>query len=424
MRCFWGVAPLAALAFWMACSFASAEGQKAEPIVVGLDADMSSGSAQSGESIRRGIVLAMDEINDRGGVLGRPLQLAVKDHRGNPARGVDNIADFAKMKNLVAVVGGLHTPVALAELKTIHENRIIYLDPWAAGTPIVDNGYDPNYVFRVSVRDEYAGGFLVDKAVEMGHKKVALLLEQTGWGRSNERSMTAALEARGLKPVTIQWFYWGCRDLSCQIQAAKEADADVVLLVANAPEGAVAVASMAALPADQRIHILSHWGITGGDFFRRTGKDLKEVHLVFLQTYSFLAPTFPESAERVMAAYKAKFPDGPTAEAIFSPAGTAHAWDLIHLLAQAIEKAGSVERPKVRDALETIEEYRGLVRHYSPPFTPDRHDALTVEDFKIARYNEQGVIVPFGVEEHKVGKNTDERPTSNVQRRMKMINDQ
>ncbi len=391
-------------------AFAADEGNV--PVIVGLDADMSSGSARSGEAIRRGIVLAMEEINDRGGVLGRPLELVVKDHRGNPARGVDNIKDFAKVKNLAAVVGGLHTPVALAELKAIHENRIIYLDPWAAGTPIVDNGYDPNYVFRVSVRDQYAGGFLVDKALEMGHKKIALLLEQTGWGRSNERSMTAALEARGLKPVTIQWFHWGSRDLSRQIQAAREAGADIILLVANAPEGAVAVKSMAALPADQRIPILSHWGISGGDFFKRTGESLKAVHLAFLQTYSFLAPAFPERAEKVVAAYTKKFPDSPTVEAIFAPAGTAHAYDLIHLLALAIEQAETIDRPKVRDALETLEAYRGLVRDYRPPFTQDRHDALTADDFKLARYTEQGAIVPFEVKEHVLNA---ERGTRNAE---------
>jgi len=98
MRRFWGVAVVAALVLWMACSPASAGEEKAGPIIVGLDADTSSGSARSGESIRRGILLAMDEINGQGGVLGRPLQLVVKDHRGNPARGVDNIEDFAKMR--------------------------------------------------------------------------------------------------------------------------------------------------------------------------------------------------------------------------------------------------------------------------------------------------------------------------------------
>ena len=94
----------------------------ADPIVIGLDADMSKGAAQSGEAIRRGLVLAIEQINGRGGVLGRPLALEVRDHRGTPARGRDNIEDFAAMDDLVAVVGGIHTPVALAELEAIHRH--------------------------------------------------------------------------------------------------------------------------------------------------------------------------------------------------------------------------------------------------------------------------------------------------------------
>ena len=91
-----------------------------DPIIVGLDADMSSGSANSGEAIRRGMALAIDVINRSGGVLGRPMRIVVRDHRGNPTRGIDNIEAFARTENLVAVVGGLHTPVALAELEAIN----------------------------------------------------------------------------------------------------------------------------------------------------------------------------------------------------------------------------------------------------------------------------------------------------------------
>lgn len=86
-------------------------------ILIGLDADMSSASAESGEAIRRGIVLALDGINRNGGVLGRRLELVVRDHRGNPGRGIDNMLAFAQMNDLVAVVGGIHTPVALEELE-------------------------------------------------------------------------------------------------------------------------------------------------------------------------------------------------------------------------------------------------------------------------------------------------------------------
>lgn len=133
----------------------------------------------------------------RGGVLGRPLKLEVFDHCGNPARGLDNMETLGKRKDALAVLGGIHTPVAMHQLKAIHKYRLIYLGPWAAGTSIVRNGFSPNYVLRVSLRNEYAGGFLVGQSKKSGHKIVGLLLERTGWGRSNERAMKDA--ARRLK---------------------------------------------------------------------------------------------------------------------------------------------------------------------------------------------------------------------------------
>ncbi len=296
-------------------------------ILVGLDADMSSGSAESSEAIRRGIVLAINEINHNGGVLGRHFELAVRDHRGNPGRGIDNIQAFGRMKHLVAVIGGIHTPVALEELETIHRHQLIYLGAWAAGTPVIENGYDPNYAFRVSVRDEYAGEFLVREAMRMGYRRPGLLLEQTGWGESNERAIGDALRLRGLAPVGTEWFHWGITDMTDLCQALVTAGADVILLVANPLEGVVAIQSMAGLPAVQRRPIVSHWGITAGgrQFFRSVREHLNIIDLSFLQTFSFIDPPFPERATRLFNAYKLTFPECNTPQDIFSPVGTAHA---------------------------------------------------------------------------------------------------
>ncbi len=369
----------------------------APQIVVGLDADMSSGSAESGEAIRRGLVLAIDEINRNGGVLGRRFELMVRDHRGNPGRGIDNIRAFGHIPHLVAVVGGIHTPVALEELETIHRHQLIYLGPWAAGTPVIDNGYDPNYAFRVSVRDEYAGEFLVREAIRMGYQRPGLLLEQTGWGESNERAIGDALRLRGLKPAGVEWFHWGITDMTDLHQALVAAHADVILLVANPLEGAVAIESMAGLPAAQRRPVISHWGITGGgrQFFRRVREHLNIVNLSFLQTFSFIDPPFPKRAAQLFNAYKSAFPQCQSPQDIFSPVGTAHAYELMHLLKLAIEKAGTIDRPAVRDALEHLGAYQGVIRDYTAPFTPSRHDALTIDDFRLARYSAQGAIIPL-----------------------------
>lgn len=386
---------MVALAIFLTSSITAIANKESDRILIGLDADISSGSAKSGEAIRRGAVLAIDEINKNGGVLGKQLTLVVRDHHGNPARGIDNIKELSQMQNLAAVIGGLHTPVAMAELEIVHESKVIYLCPWAAGTPVVANGFNPNYVFRVSVRDQFAGGFLAKKTLEKGYRRAALVLEQTGWGRSNNKAMTSALQSAGFTPAAVLWFNWGIDDFTDLILKAKESGAEVILFVANAPEGIAMIKSMASLPADQRLPVFSHWGITGGSFFDMTKEYLEKIDLVFLQTYSFINPVFPDRSHRLFKAYQNKYTDVNSPADIFAPAGTAHAYDLVHLLRLAMEQAGTIQRPAVRDALEKITSYNGIMKNYQPPFTRDRHDALTADDFIIARYNKQGHIIPI-----------------------------
>lgn len=364
------------------------------PIIIGLDADMSSVAAQGGEAIRRGALIAIDELNEQGGILGRKLELMVKDHRGNPARGVDNIDDFASDPNVVAVLGGVHTPVALRELKTIHQHGIPYLDPWAAGTPIIENGYEPNFAFRLSVRDEYAGAFLIEQALEQGYSRPALLLERTPWGKSNQKAMTAALEARSRPKPLVEWFNWGADDLTPQIEAMRRAKADVILLVSNAPEGALLVRTLAALPKDQRLPIISHWGIVGGDFPALVGPALHDVQLSFLQTFSFFNPPDPERADQVIRRYCHLFGICNPAD-MNASVGTAHAYDLVHVLSRAIEQAGTTERAAVRDALESVRDYQGLSRRWDRPFTPERHDALDASSFQLGLFDRAGTIRPL-----------------------------
>ncbi len=77
-----------------------------------------------------------------------------------------------------------------------------------------------------------------------------------------------------------------------------------------------------------------------------------------------------------------------------APTGVAQAYDLMHILAKAINLARSTERSAIRDALEKVSEHRGLVKLYKPPFTPTRHEALGPAELLMARYNREGVLVP------------------------------
>ncbi len=362
-----------------------------KPLLIGLNADMSSGSANSGLAIKRGVLIALHEINNAKGVLNRTLKLEILNHRGIPARGKANLKNFAANPDIVAVLGGLHTPVMMAEKKALFDTGIIrlpYLTPWAAGTPIVDNPW----IFRLSVRDEYAGPFLIDKALDRGYQKIALLLERTAWGRSNERSMKSALEKKGLKPIIVQWFPWKTERnrIAQKLEKIYQTQAEVILLVANTPEGATIVEAMSDRDKNSRLPIISHWGITGGDFTLRVGHRLKAIDLSFLQTYSFLRhPQTSRNQNVVFLARKLFNEQVRDPQDLFSPAGTAHAYDLVHILALALEKAKSTDRGKIRDALESLGKYKGLVRTYDPPFRAGqgkKHDALDRSDFNLSSY--------------------------------------
>ncbi|MFK7738337.1 MAG: ABC transporter substrate-binding protein [Pirellulaceae bacterium] len=371
------------------------EPQLSDSLVVGLDADMTSASAESGEAIRRGLELALEEINRSGGLLGKPVELIVRDHRGNPDRGLGNLAAFAEVPNLLGVFGGIHTPVAIRELEFIHENNILYLVPWAAGTPIVDNGHSPNYVFRVSVRDQYAGGFLVGRAVKRGATKIGLLLERTSWGRSNEKAMKSALANEGLLPVGEEWFNWGERNLRPQVNRFAELGCDAVLLVCNPLEGVKAVEAVAALPKEIRPAIFSHWGISGGDFFQSIKPYSSEVDLSFLQTFSFVTPRYPGRVASLTQAYLQRYEDCQHPEDIFAPVGTIHAYELMQMVAQAVRATQSADSVRLVQGLEAIRNYSGIIRDYAEPFPVNHHDALDASDFILVRYNARGVVVPL-----------------------------
>ncbi|WP_026016822.1 ABC transporter substrate-binding protein [Catenovulum agarivorans] len=365
----------------------------ADELIIGLDADLSAVAVEGGIAIQRGAQLAIDEINQAGGLLGKQLKLVSKDHRGNPARGQRNIENFAQMQNLVAVLGGIHTPVAMSQLPLIHKHKIVYLGPWAAGTQLVDNGYTPNYVFRVSLRDQDAGVVLLKHAKQNNFTQVALMLEHTSWGRSNKQSLTLAAEQLGINIIHVEWFNWRDSEMANKVTRVIATQPQAIILVANAPEGAEIVKAMNKLPTNLHKPIISHWGITSGNFVEQVGLDIiRQSDIRVLQTFSFFTAQNMQKATKVLQAYNQKYQTDYTAQTVPSAVGIAHAYDLVHILAQAINLAQSTERSAIQSALQDLPTYRGLVKTYAPAFTANKQDALAPEDYHIFAYDKFGYL--------------------------------
>jgi branched-chain amino acid transport system substrate-binding protein len=379
---------VAVLAFVFAVA-STAWTQGKPPVKVALVAATSGGSALSGEAIKRGLTVAIDEINGRGGVLGgSKLELVIRDEEGNPSKGVTAARDVIEREKAVAVFGGLHSPVGLAMLPVFHELKVPYVGTWAAATNITRNGRTPNFMFRVSANDDIVDHFLAKHVVEkLGKKKPGVILENTPWGASNQEGLTKWLGRMGAPAVGFEKFNWNDPDMSPQLLRLRNGGADAIVMVANAPEGAQVVKSRAKIGWD--VPTVSHWGISGGRFSELTGELSESV--VFVQTYSFFGKQ-SEVGDRVISALKAKYGiKGP--EDILAPVGTANAYDAMHLVALAIDKAGAADGAKIRDALENLGDYRGLIKSYKRPFTAEEHDALTENDYILVTWK-QGKIVP------------------------------
>lgn len=380
-----------------ACAQAAPSLEKgAVPVRIGLDAEFGLDNSTSAQAVELGLRTAIGEINRAGGVLGgRPIELVTKDHRSLPARGIRNIEEFARMPGLVAVFGGRFSPVIIEELPTLKASKTLFMAPWSSADMIVDNGMHPNYVYRLSLRDSLAMPKLLDTARKRSLNHVGLLLTNTSWGRSNLAAAEKFVASnKDIRIVQTAWYNWRDQTLVARYKALRNAGAQAIVLVANDDEAAVLVREVAALPKAERMPILSHWGVTGGEFTRQAGPALHQVDFSVIQTFSF----FKADKERLSHFMRNLAAVSPIRriEDIQGPVGVAHSYDLMHILAKAINQAGSTDRKAVRDALEKLRTHRGLVKSYAPPFTPARHEALDARELLMARYRSDGVLVPTG----------------------------
>lgn len=378
-------------------SFAPVQAADVKPVFIAIDGEFGLSNSTSAQSIKLGVDAAIEEINAGGGVLGgRPLELIIKDNRSMPARGIHNLRQLAQVEDLVAVFSGRFSPVVLEALSTLAENKLINLAPWSSADGVTENSMDPNYVFRLSLKDRFAMPTMLNFAAQRGAKKIGLLLTNTSWGRSNLKAAERYL-ATVDTPLSVgtSWYNWRDKSLMKEYHILRNAGAEAIVLVANDDEGASLVSEVAALPEDQRLPIISHWGVTGGNFIGQMTRNdaLSLVDFSVVQTFSMFTANAAKVAkvmEAVSTISKIK-----TIEQIEAPVGFGHAYDLTHILAKAINMAGTTDRATVRDALEQVTNYDGLVKNFERPFSPQSHDALRLEDVFMARYHADGTIRPI-----------------------------
>ncbi|MBW6489547.1 ABC transporter substrate-binding protein [Sulfurimonas sp.] len=183
--------------------------------VIGVDVDLSKDAKSSGLAIKRGVELAVKEINARGGILVKKVAVIVKDNSALASKGAKNVKDLLKYKNLIGVVGGLHSAVILEQLEYMQHSGISLFIPWAAVSSLTDiKKHD--CIFRVSANDLYASDFIASNVLKR-FKKPAIFYENSVWGRDNHTNIKRYLGERGVEIVYAKQFNRGIGDFTQDI---------------------------------------------------------------------------------------------------------------------------------------------------------------------------------------------------------------
>lgn len=344
----------------------------ADPIRIGVSGPLTGGSAPMGVSMRDGVKLAVAEINAKGGLLGRQIQLIERDDEAKNERGVQVAQELINKEKIVATVGYINTGVALASQRFYQEAKIPVMNNVATGSVITKQFLSPehkeNYIFRVSANDTIQSAMIVEEAVgKRKLTKVAILADSTNYGQLGREDLEKALSAKGMKAVTVEKFNIKDVDMTPQLLKAKQAGAQAILTYGIGPELAQIANGMEKL--SWKVPMIGSWTLSMANFLDNAGKNGNGATMpqTFIQDPN--TPKRKAFIEAYQKAYKL--------ERIPSPVSAAQGYDSIYLLAAAIRQAGTTDGTKVREALENLnEKVEGVVTIYVKPYTHDDHEAI------------------------------------------------
>jgi branched-chain amino acid transport system substrate-binding protein len=345
----------------------------AQPVRIGLIGPFSGGSSDFGNSSRFGAELAVKEINEAGGYMGRPFELVVRDDEAKPDVGLKGSQDLVLKEKVDFTVGFCNTGVAMKALPVFQENKHVLMVACSQGTALTTK-YKPadSYIFRVAPSDVLNAQFLIAEIVDRRKlRRVAIFADQTGYGDGGLNDLRAELRNRGLEPVYVARFPLGVKTLVDQMQATKAAGAEAIVTYTVGPEEAVAVRSRA--EAGLRIPFFAPWPLSFRSVLGSAGTaavaGTMMVQTIIQDTYnerraSFLARYFKHSNEKPIGSLMA----------------AAQTYDAVHLMLWALlQTKGDSSAKALKAALENLERpYRGVVTTYRRPFTGNDHEAIAL----------------------------------------------
>jgi len=307
-----------------------------DPILLGLAGPF---SEQQANSMLQGAQLAVSEINQQGGVRGRELRLVVQDDSGRASTATQVARFFYENPDIVAVVGHLNSgpTLAAAQLYNSGANPIVAISPSASSPEITDAG---DYIFRICPNDSTHGVQLAEWAYEqLQARRAAILFENDAYGRGLGASFRNGFLDLGGQIVSEDPFLEVLPSYEPYLTRIRLRGGVDALLIAGERDGAVNILNTLAI-LSYRPAVLSGDGIVG---IQASESDLEGVFV----SLSYLSDMTSVRNDAFVAAYHEVYGDE---EPDHRGAG---AYDIVHLLARAIQEAGT-DRSRVREYLAGI----------------------------------------------------------------------
>lgn len=330
----------------------------ADPIKIGEINPFSGPLAKYGLELSRGHELAIDEVNAKGGLLGRKVEMVIGDAT-NPQQAIATVDQLANRDKVNLFSGTYMSPVSAAASDAAQRYNLLYWETIATAQELTERGL-PNFVRTgpnaasyaveavAAIKDMVAGAY----GKKLGDMKIWIEHEDLSFGTSIAQTLAKLLEADGVKPVGISAHSFKAIDLNDTVLRIKQGNPDLLIEIGYVPDGNLLLRNL----RSQGAKIPGIMYLVTGDApetLEAVGADALEGLLVVSYPRTNLPNTFSPGGEHYLAAYRAKYKQEPAA----TLGMTAYAG--MQMLFDAVTAANSTDPDKVRAAAAKMDKPLG-----------------------------------------------------------------
>ena len=326
---------------------AAASAPSGDPIKLGHYGSLTGKDAAFGVATRKGVLLAIEEINAHGGVLGRPLAYLVEDIQSKPGESATAVKKLVSRDKVVAVIGANASANSLEAAPVCQLAKIPMMAISSTNPRVTEVG---DYIFRICFIDPFQGAVLAKFAhTSLKAKRVALL---TAVNSPYSVGLSAVLRqdftARGGEIIAEQKYNEGEKDFRAQLTALRPLKPDVIAITGFYAEAALICLQARALGID--VPFIGGDGWEAPQLIELGGK---AVEGTYYSTY-FSAENDAPEVRAFVKKFSARWTN-ETPEAV-----SALGYDAVYLIAAAMTNAGTTAGPKLRDAIAATKNFPGV----------------------------------------------------------------